>query len=94
MIPEELAQTELLCMLAEESNELGQAALKLRRAIDGSNPTPKSIDQCKQALIEEMADVMLCYSVVDLTLSEGFKAANQTKRQKYLRWMERLNERN
>ena len=90
MIPEELAQTELLCMLAEESNELSQAALKLRRAIDGSNPTPKSVDQCKQELIEEMADV--CYSVVDLTLSEGFKAANQTKRQKYLRWMERLNQ--
>ena len=42
-INEILDKTEILAQLAEESSELAQAALKLRRAIDGKNPTPKSV---------------------------------------------------
>lgn len=37
-----LTPAELLAQLAEESAELAQAALKLRRAYDGTNPTPKN----------------------------------------------------
>lgn len=36
-----LPKTEILAQLAEEASELAQAALKLRRALDGTNPTPK-----------------------------------------------------
>lgn len=35
-----LTPVELLAQLAEEGAELAQAALKLRRAYDGTNPTP------------------------------------------------------
>lgn len=36
-----LPKAEILAQLAEETSELAQAALKLRRAIDKENPTPK-----------------------------------------------------
>lgn len=48
-----LPKTEILAQLAEEASELAQAALKLRRALDGTNPTPKSVEECEANLIEE-----------------------------------------
>lgn len=36
-----LPDTEILAQLEEEASELAQAALTLRRALDGTNPTPK-----------------------------------------------------
>lgn len=44
-----LPKTEILAQLAEEASELAQAALKLRRALDGTNPTPKSVEECRSA---------------------------------------------
>lgn len=35
-----LSTEDILCQLAEEASELAQAALKLRRALTGTNPTP------------------------------------------------------
>lgn len=55
-----LPKTEILAQLAEEASELAQAALKLRRALDGTNPTPKSVEECRKAFEEEYADVMVC----------------------------------
>lgn len=40
-----LPKTEILAQLAEEASELAQAALKLRRALDGTNPTPKNVEE-------------------------------------------------
>lgn len=48
-----LPKTEILAQLAEEASELAQATLKLRRALDGTNPTPKSVAECEANLIEE-----------------------------------------
>lgn len=59
-----LSATEVLAQLGEKGAELGQAALKLRRAMDGSNPTPKSVKECTDNLVEEFADMMLCVRVV------------------------------
>lgn len=52
-----LPKTKILAQLAEEASELAQAALKLRRALDGTNPTPKSVEECLENIQEEMADV-------------------------------------
>jgi len=52
-----LPKTEILAQLAEEASELAQAALKLRRALDGTNPTPKSVAECEANLLEEFADI-------------------------------------
>lgn len=46
-----LPKTEILAQLAEEASKLAQAALKLRRALDGTNPTPKSVEECRNAMV-------------------------------------------
>ena len=48
-----LPETEVLAQLAEEAAELAQAALKLRRVLDGTNPTPLSESEARAALAEE-----------------------------------------
>lgn len=49
-----LPKTEILAQLAEEASEPAQASLKLRRALDGTNPTPKSVEECLENIQEEM----------------------------------------
>lgn len=51
LLPEE----ELLAQLAEECSEAAKAALKLRRARDGVNPTPVSEEEAFSNLVEELA---------------------------------------
>lgn len=65
-IIETLGTEELLAQLAEEAAELGKAALKLRRALDGKNPTPVSPSEALRNVREEMADVLLCSISVGL----------------------------
>jgi hypothetical protein len=45
-IIDHLSQGEILAQMAEELAETAQAALKLRRALDDLNPTPKTIPEC------------------------------------------------
>lgn len=80
-----LPKAEILAQLAEEASELAQAALKLRRAIDKENPTPKSQAEATDDLIEEIADVQLCLEVLfygsDLgDLDDKIALAKATKR--------------
>ena len=60
-----MPKEELLCLFAEEAAELAQAALKLRRCITGTNPTPTPIEEAEANLREEIADVMLVAEVLD-----------------------------
>lgn len=84
-----LSEAELLAQLAEETTELAQAALKLRRALDGANPTPKSAQACRQALIEEIADVQVCVQALPLTGEERVEICRVEGR-KRRRWLDRL----
>lgn len=79
-----LGEAEVLAQLAEECAELAQAALKLRRALDEKNPTSKTADECRRALIEEYTDVIHCALVLDLEMD-----LDQI-RKKTERWMRRL----
>jgi NTP pyrophosphatase (non-canonical NTP hydrolase) len=91
---DELSLGEMLASLAEESAELAQAALKLRRAYDGSNPTPKSYLECLLNLEEEIGDVSNVISVLfwgDVIGDKAFFLANP---EKITRWAERIKERN
>ena len=56
-IKQHIPQDELLAQLVEECAELSQAALKLRRALTGINPTPVTADEARKNLVEEAADV-------------------------------------
>ena len=89
-IMEYLGEPEMLSQLAEECCELGKAALKLRRVLDGRNPTPKTEEEARADLIEEVADV---YNVVGFLLQaeEMLEVYNIIQRKKD-RWLGRLEE--
>lgn len=87
-----LDQDELLCQLAEESDELGHAALKLRRAGDGTNPTPVTPEEAFENLLEEIGDVSNC--LVALGYDQGLilMRIKLKAQEKMARWAERLEE--
>lgn len=74
--------------LAEECAELSQAALKLRRALTGINPTPVTVEEARKNLVEETADV---YNVMGLLLDAADNAEIYSIiRRKKERWLKRL----
>lgn len=83
-----LPEEELLAGLAEEAAELVQAALKLRRAIDGTNPTPISIVEALNSLCEEAADVKLYLDIFHVDHNKIQEIENF----KLERWISRLKE--
>lgn len=85
-----LDTAEVLTQLAEEAAELSQAALKLRRAITGTNPTPRSVQECEQGLIEELADVNTCLTVLDVKMELEWETAVTMISKKMARWAQRL----
>lgn len=87
-IKQHLPPDELLAQLAEEAAELSQAALKLRRALTGINPTPVTVDEARKSLVEEAADV---YNVLGLLLDAADNAEiYEIIRRKKARWLNRL----
>lgn len=90
VILDHLDQDELLCQLAEEASELAQAALKLRRAYNQINPTPKTAQQCYEELLEEIGDVSVCCTALgyDSPLSRSRIAGIYGE--KLQRWAKRL----
>ena len=100
-IAQKLSQEDILCQLAEEAAELSQAALKLRRAITGTNPTPVSEDDVKHTLNEEIVDVAVAVEAwfrsviigIDEIGTDDIKSALSTFADiKIARWAERLRE--
>ena len=93
-----LPKTEILAQLAEEASELAQATLKLRRALDGTNPTPKSVAECEANLMEKFADISNAVDVLcdawfgdDLDSEREFwNAKYEIEEAKYKRWLSRL----
>lgn len=86
-----LSRGEVLCQLAEEAAELGQAALKLRRALEGVNPTPVPVNEAEARLAEEVADVLLCLELAGATAGPGVPAKiDGTMFEKAARWAGRL----
>jgi len=64
-VNELLPMDEIYAQGAEEAAELAQAFLKLRRALTGLNPTPVTVDDAWQDLMEEIADVMVCINQIN-----------------------------
>lgn len=85
-----LTEEDLLCQLAEEASELSQAALKLRRAITHTNPTPVSESDAEANLIEEMADVIFCCNLIEVKRSMLVGDREKIRTQKTERWAKRL----
>jgi len=83
-----IGEAAMLEMLAEESAELAQAALKLARKYRGENPTPKSEMECIDRLTEETADVTLILEQLKGIISE--ERVKAIKDQKMVRWRIRM----
>lgn len=64
-IRDHLSKEDILCQIAEEAAELAPAALKLRRAMTGTNPTSIDAEMAKDKLLEEIADVVLALDVLE-----------------------------
>lgn len=87
-ITAKLGTLEILCQLAEEASELAQAALKLRRVLDKTNPTPVDFDTAYGNLLEEIADVEGAVKV--LTLDRKKEEIAKISSDKITRWAQRL----
>lgn len=91
-----LPKPEILGQLAEELAEASAAASKLRRKIDGKNPTPKTLEECWEDLKKEIGDVM--NSIDALTgqdpqnYHEFMSECGKYAEPKMERWLCRLNE--
>lgn len=81
---------ELLCQLAEEASELAQAALKLRRVYDRTNPTPVPKEDALKHLYEEIADVWLTLKTLGLDTEPFTDGYQERMAEKVYRWAKRL----
>lgn len=88
-IIEILPEPELLAALAEECSELAQAALKLRRFLDGTNWTPKTRIECIDSVWEELGDVLACLVAAGF-LTEEQPVRDFLSKEKADRWLARL----
>lgn len=79
--------TEVLALIAEEAAELIHAALKLRRVLDGTNPTPVTAVDARDALVEEIADVLILICPDDKELSAEIRDIQDRKLR---RWADRI----
>ena len=90
-IVEKIGVPALLEQTAEECCELAQACLKMTRKLRDENPTPKSIEDIRDNLVEEMADVALCITLIEEYTDITNIAEVMTNEMKKLnRWHERL----
>ena len=85
-----LGAPEVLTQLAEEAAELAQAALKLRRALVKTNPTPQGVGKAMANLYEEIADVQNSLSVLDARGQLDKGDIERLREAKMNRWVTRL----
>ena len=87
-VGDHIPQTEMLALIAEEAAELAHAALKFRRVLDGTNPTPVTAADARDALAEEVADVLLLISPDGL--KELSAEIREIQDRKLRRWADRI----
>lgn len=98
-IASRLSREDILCQLAEEVAELAQAALKLRRVITGTNPTPVSEKNATDDLFEKLADVAVAEEAYFASISDNYRQREGLEdivcciaKAKGERWVQRLKE--
>lgn len=89
---DKVGEAAVLEQLAEECTELAHAALKAARIIRRENPTPVTMQEAKENLLEEIADLNVCLAVLNW---EGTSAdeLEPIAQKKMSRWIIRLRER-
>lgn len=90
-IANNISELAALMALAEEASELSKAAMKYARAkglLD--NPTPISVAQAENDLIEEFNDVLSCIWVLNKIPNLKIIENQALRIQKCHRWAERI----
>ena len=87
-IADKLGKEEILCQLSEECSELIQACLKYRRMKNGL--TPRTEDEVRENLFEELADVLAniqqtIYLFSDEEVEESIKSIQSSKTDRWWR---------
>lgn len=90
IVQDKLPPHELLTQLAEELTEAAQAALKLRRAAMGVNPTPVDCGQARRKLLEELRDVGNIVETLGLVDAVRAPGLDEYADGKMARWARRL----
>lgn len=85
-----LPTEELLAQLAEEASELAQAALKLRRVENGTNPTRISKEDAIKNILEEIADVKLSIHLLGFDSKKAEEVCRDIMEEKTDRWADSL----
>lgn len=85
-----LALDDLLIQLAEEAAELAQAAAKYYRVAHGANPSPVSLQDARDALVEEIADVNVAAEAVRRKMGITCDEIAEVEDAKIERWRRRL----
>lgn len=88
VIRDNLAETDMYLQLAEEASELSQAASKYIRVLRGNNPTPVTRHEAVENVLEEFADVLVCFEALFSTYQNDHVAT--VKASKASRWADRL----
>ena len=86
MMLEAIGKAAMLEQLAEEAAELAQAALKAARILRGDNPTPVTLKEAEEYLVEEYTDVYQCAMELDVPVDW------EQIEEKRERWMKRVRE--
>lgn len=66
IIKDGLSEASLYEQLAEECCELAHACLKKSRVLRGKNPTPVTVEQASQSVLEEYTDICVVSEVLGL----------------------------
>ena len=85
-----LTLDDLLIQLAEEAAELAQAATKYYRVTHQSNPTPVTLQDSRDALIEEIADVDVAVDALRRKMGITCDEISEVEDAKIERWRRRV----
>lgn len=87
-IIDKVGESAILEQLAEECAELAKAALKLSRVMRKENPTPVTVNDAFDNLVEEIGDVRLLLRVTDF-MCDGIPTQDMEE-YKLQRWENRI----
>lgn len=87
MMIEKIGEPAMLEQLAEECTELEKAALKKARILRNENPTPVTLEEADENLVEEYCDMEICIGELKIHPSPYIYQAKRTRFLK--RWHEK-----
>lgn len=89
-ITNKLTLDDLLIQAAEEASELAQALTKYYRVLHHANPTPVTLAQAREAIVEEIADVNVAVEALRLKLGISCDDIAEVEAAKIERWRRRI----